>query len=240
MEKEFYLASFPRSGNTWVRFLIANVYNGMTKEFPQVDFFNIHEIVPELKKDKASKRTPGIAPYFNEFPLVIKTHANYLDSFFNVILLIRNPFDCLYSYWDYLNHNNNIQISLHETIRHPRYGISAVVQHANSYVRHCPHLLVMTFEDLLSCPERQLQKLLDFMNFEVSNRIVKSAIQASSFQTMSGIERRKGRKYGRPDFKFMRKGTAGEGETAIRQDRELNLYVLGEMKKSPILYLLYG
>ena len=46
-DSEFFLSSFPRSGNTWVRFLIANVYNNIKKRYDEIDFFNIHEIVPE-------------------------------------------------------------------------------------------------------------------------------------------------------------------------------------------------
>lgn len=236
----FYLSSFPRSGNTWLRFLIANAYNEMDRQVTQVDFFNVHAITPELKKNSESQLRPGITPLFKEFPLVVKTHADFMSSFTHVILLLRNPFDCLYSYWDYLVHNNRIPLSLSETARHQQYGVSAIVRHADSYLRHCDDLLLVTYEDLLRRPESVLGKLFDFIGLAVASRVVKKAIRKSSFHAMSRLEREKGRRFGRPDFRFMRKGETGQGERVIRRDGDLHQFILSEIKKSPVLHLLYG
>ncbi|MCI0471819.1 MAG: sulfotransferase domain-containing protein, partial [Candidatus Aminicenantes bacterium] len=88
----FFLASFPRAGSTWVRFLIANVFNYEKKAFPEIDFFNIHEIVPEYgKSDKF---------LFADCPKIFKTHEPYQAVFQDTILILRDPFDTLYSYCD--------------------------------------------------------------------------------------------------------------------------------------------
>lgn len=234
MKKTFYLVSFPRSGNTWVRFMIANLYNNIKQSFPGVDFHNIHQIIPEL--------TPrGVpTPAFDDLPTVVKTHDAFDESFEYTVLVLRNPFDSLYSYHDYLNRNKGIQISLADTVSHEKYGISAVVAHADSFIQKCPNLLLLTYEHLLAQPEKELSRICDFIGFESDRDGIAKAVAQSSFDNMSNIESSKGRKFGNRDFKFVRQGQSGEGARAIAADQEIHRFMLTEMKKSPVLYLLYG
>jgi hypothetical protein len=234
MKKEFLLASFPRSGNTWVRFLIANVYNAIKNEFSEIDFFNIHEIVPELKSNVI------VRPYFNDLPFVIKTHSKFTDSFENAILLLRNPFDTIYSYWDFLNFNKGIKITLARTVTHEKYGIDAIVDHTNSFIKNCENLLIITYENLIRQTPKELKKICDFLNIDVKDEIIKKSVKKSSFRAMRETESRKGRKFGDKNFRFIRKGEIGNGVKAIKKDDGLHHFVLKELKKSPVLYLLYA
>src|SRR5947208_15984533 len=63
-----FIVSYPRSGNTWTRFLIANL------AFPaeNVTFTNIERLVPDTssQSNRALKRTPR--------PRIIKSHP-YFD-----------------------------------------------------------------------------------------------------------------------------------------------------------------
>lgn len=232
-ENEFYLASFPRSGNTWVRFLIANVYNNIKKEFSEVDFFNIHDIIPELKPGET------VSPWFKDLPPVFKTHAKFTASFENTILILRNPFDTIYSYHDFLNKNKGIEISLSETVTHAKYGIAALVEHTDSFIKNCDNLLIITYENLHSRPFKELKKICDFIGLEAADETIRQSIEKSSFHSMREIETRKGRKFGKNNFKFIRSGQLDEGEEVIKNDYELYGYIVGEIKKSPLLYLLY-
>lgn len=235
-ENEFFLASFPRSGNTWARFLIANVYNAIKKEFPEVDFFNIHDIVPELKSNE--NELPG--PYYRDLPAVIKTHSIFTSLMINTILILRNPFDSIYSYWDFLSLNIGRKLSLAEVVKHDKYGIGAIVKHSNSFVRNCQNLLIITYEGLKCDPHKELKKICDFLNLNVDDEMIDKAVEESSFNSMRKIEMRKGRKFGRRDFEFMRKGKVGSGIEVIKKDDQLYRFMLNGLKKSPILYLLYS
>ena len=42
------VASFPKAGSTWVRFIIGNLFNALHAEVEAVDFHNVHGIVPEI------------------------------------------------------------------------------------------------------------------------------------------------------------------------------------------------
>lgn len=235
MSADYYLASYPRSGNTWVRFLIANVYNQLEKEYAEIDFFNVHDIVPELNKSGV----PGAAR-FGDLPRVIKTHLPFRESFARAIYLVRNPYDVLYSYWNFLSANRGLALSLAEVVRHDRYGIAALAEHVDSYVRRCPNLLILTYENLKGRTGRELERICDFIGLAVDAGTIEAAVRQSTFEKMRDVEARKGRKFGRPEFRFVRSGTPGEGETAIRQDPSSYRRVRDALKAAPLLGLLYG
>ena len=87
-----YLASFPKSGNTWLRFLLANCLQD-----GYVSFDNINELMPtslsEAKSDNKIK-------FIKEHRVLNKVN-NYKES--KAILIIRNPFDCLASFYKFNN-----------------------------------------------------------------------------------------------------------------------------------------
>ncbi|HED06183.1 MAG TPA: hypothetical protein ENI61_05815, partial [Ignavibacteria bacterium] len=92
--KRILLASFPKSGNTWIRFILGNIYNKIEKQTNSIDFYSIHKIIPE-QGQKALE--------FKNLPQIFKTHGLYEKNFEKVILILRNPSDTLYSYYKYLN-----------------------------------------------------------------------------------------------------------------------------------------
>ena len=84
-QNDFILASYPKSGNTWLRFLLANIYNSLEHKFNEIDFHTVHEVIPELKQHDYCN--------YHYLPKVFKTHETYEDSFKNVILILRNPLE---------------------------------------------------------------------------------------------------------------------------------------------------
>lgn len=232
----FYLTSFPRSGNTWVNFTIANMYNQLTGRFPEIDFFNIHDINPEIKSNVPERKEP----LFKDLPWVFMTHLPYKSDFKNVILVIRNPWDVLYSYYHYLNGERLRNLSLSEVIKHKKYGIQTLVEHNESYIRNCSNLLIITYENMHSYPIKETRKISRFLDLDLNDRMIKFAVKKARFKSMRKVEKEKGRKYGTPGFLFTRKGEIGEGVKEIKKHKELNDYILTNIKRSPLLFLLYS
>ena len=133
------VASFPKSGSTWVRFLVANLFNQVVPEVDGVDFHNIHEIVPEIGRPDDRRRFLGLPP-------VWKTHDEWRKGFDRVVLVLRNPWDTLFSYWHYINGEQGRKVTLAEVVNGSRHGAAAVVRHAASYLDRCPGLLVLNYE----------------------------------------------------------------------------------------------
>lgn len=234
MKDKVFLASFQKSGNTWVSFIIANIYNQLAGEFEEIDFYNIHDINPEFRDGEENE------PLFKDLPQILTTHSPFRESFENVILVIRNPWDVLYSYYFYLNGERRKKISLPEIIKHEKYGIRAIVDHNQSFIRNYKNLLVITYENMKSDPVKEVKKIVDFLELEVDTGMIKTALKRASFSSMRKIEVKKGRKYGTPGFLFTRSGKTGEGKKAIKENKEWNDYILNGIKESPLLYLLYG
>jgi estrone sulfotransferase len=235
-KKIFYLTSFPKSGNTWVNFTIANMYNQLTGRLPEIDFHNIHDINPEIRpNDRECKE-----PLFKELPWIFMTHSPYKADFENAILVIRNPWDVLYSYCHYLNGERRRNLSLPEVIKHEQHGIRPLVEHNESFIRNCGNLLIVTYENMHTNPIKEAGKIAEFLDLDIDDLIIKTAVKKASFKSMRKVEVKKGRKYGTPGFLFTRKGKTGEGKQEIKKYKELDDYILKEIKKSPLLFLLYS
>src|ERR1700689_4108846 len=86
-----FLVSYPRSGNTWTRFLVANlIYPGQS-----VNFTNIEKLFPDaaLCSSRALKRTPR--------PRMIKTHQYFDPRYPKVIYIVRDPRDVFFFYYSF-------------------------------------------------------------------------------------------------------------------------------------------
>src|SRR5437868_706130 len=86
-----FLVSYPRSGNTWTRFLIANLVHPGGK----VSFANIEKLIPDTssQSNKTLKSTPR--------PRIIKTHEYFDHRYPKTIYIVRDPRDVALSYYDF-------------------------------------------------------------------------------------------------------------------------------------------
>ena len=227
------IASFPKSGSTWVRFLVANLFNEVSREVEAVDFHTIHEIVPEIGR-------PDDRRLFREQPAVWKTHDEWRKGFDRAVLVLRNPWDTLLSFHHYMTGEWGREATLADVVTSAKHGASAVVRHAASYLDRCPDLLVLTYEALHASPRPEVRRLADFIGLDVTADQVATAIAGSSFDAMRESEATKGRKYGGTGFRFMRQGAVGEGYAAISLDPALDRHVRHELAKCPALDDLYA
>ncbi len=231
--KKVFLASFQKSGNTWLSFLIANIYNLIEKKYPEVNFHNIHDINPEYKKGIRYKRV------FPDFPLIQTTHETYKEVFENVILLLRDPRDLLLSYYFYLEGERNLDLTLSEVVKHEKYGVRAITSHISSFIKSDANILLITYESLHKEIFRIIVKIVEFIGIGVKDSILAESVKRSSFRSMRKTEIEKGRKFGNPSFIFTREGKTGKGKKRFHHSEELSEYIRSEVKKVPLLYFLY-
>jgi len=106
MKKQRYLAAYPRSGSTWMRAMIMNIFGLLANRF-------------EDKTDILKKCGCSVLTRTHDFSItqqVNYTKSEQVDKFDgNAILLIRNPFRAIMSnraYWIYRNHQ---PVSLNES-----------------------------------------------------------------------------------------------------------------------------
>jgi Sulfotransferase domain len=86
-----FLVSYPKSGNTWMRFLIAN----LLQQDPPVGLLDADCLIPIV--DGKSKR------FFDEMksPRIIKSHFSFIPAYKRVIYVVRDPRDVVMSQYHY-------------------------------------------------------------------------------------------------------------------------------------------
>src|SRR5271154_1316263 len=82
-----FLVSYPKSGNTWTRFLIANLVYPASHP----DFSNINELIPD--PEALSKRHLKFLPR----PRILKSHQYFDPRYQKVIYIVRDPRDVVLS-----------------------------------------------------------------------------------------------------------------------------------------------
>lgn len=184
---DIFLVSYPKSGNTWLRFLIANaikVHYGIDRE---VNFFSIQDIIPGIRNSGRAITPRG--PFGKlDLPRIIKSHASYNPYYCRVILLVRDPRDVMVSYYHYLKGYGSLpEISLKEFIRHKDYGIEAWLEHTESWYSNIkPGQMVQLFlyEDFVNNPQEQLKRLMNLLGIKLEDANLNTAVSLSSKENM--------------------------------------------------------
>ncbi|MGF1479795.1 MAG: sulfotransferase domain-containing protein [Cyanophyceae cyanobacterium] len=229
LREDIFLVSFPRSGNTWFRFLIANAIKTHYSIQREVNFFSIQDIIPEVRASEdrflQNIRYEGI--FGTTIPRIIKSHSYYNPYYLRVFLLVRDPRDVCVSYYHYLRDrqaiSQNHQFS--DFCKHKQYGIEAWVKHTESWflsLRQGQIIQLFRYEDLLKDPEREMSKLMSLLGLEARETALKEAVQLSSKEKMKASENTHRSTYlmkskSKP---FVRQGQVTDGKKLSTTDRK--------------------
>src|SRR5438132_14130834 len=82
-----FVVSYPKSGNTWTRFLIANLVYPEKRS----DFSNINLVIPD--PEALSKRTLAKLPR----PRILKSHEYFDPRYKRIVYIVRDPRDVVLS-----------------------------------------------------------------------------------------------------------------------------------------------
>src|SRR5574337_435667 len=154
-DDDTFLVSYPKSGNTWVRFLLANLlYPNET-----VGFANINRLLPA--PGVSSKRFLKSLPR----PRILKSHEPFDVRFRKVIYLVRDPRDVAVSEYFFSLKKRYIgqDVSLDQFAKRFIAGETASYgswwEHAASWIgarNGNPRFLLVRYEDLLSDSMREM------------------------------------------------------------------------------------
>jgi len=211
---DVYIVSYPKSGNTWTRFLIANLI--YPEKHP--DFTNINELVPD--PEGVTKRHLEELPR----PRFLKSHAYFDHRYPKVIHIVRDPRDVVLSeyYFDIKRSaiaddfplEKFVSRFVNGELNHP-YGTWGENTATWFYARgHSPRLLLVTYEALQSEGARQMARIAEFIGVPTSPERITFAIEQSSADRMRELEKKQGHlwsstKRTRQDKPFVRAAKAG-------------------------------
>jgi Sulfotransferase domain len=189
---DVFLVSYPKSGNTWLRFLIANAIKVHYQIEQEVNFFSILSIIPEVKN---GKNIGQFGPFGRtDIPRIIKSHSPYNPYYDRVVLLVRDPRDVIVSYYSYLKTIQQISddISISEFIRHQKYGIDNWQKHTQSWCfnnfRVGQIVKIFRYEDFLNDPTSNLFSVMKCLGISMNEKLLEEAIILSSKENMRNLE----------------------------------------------------
>ena len=210
---DIFLVSFPKSGNTWTRFLLANLRH---PEEPAT-FANIDRLVPD--PTGTNKRDFDRMPR----PRIIKSHECFDPRYRRVIYIVRDPRDVVVSQYHYHRKLRKIadaspietfvaRFLAGETCPHGSWGQNVTTWLATSEGN--PRFLLLRYEDMVADTARELTKVVAFLNLSVSPEQIAQAVERSSADRMRKLEQTQTDLQGltrgsRKDLSFVR--AAGSG-----------------------------
>ncbi|WP_348704068.1 sulfotransferase domain-containing protein [uncultured Neptuniibacter sp.] len=183
-------ASFPKSGNTWLRFLLSNISRIISCNDELVSFHTVDKYAPFIRGNRSLK---GIYKNPNA-PIYLKTHFPYTKYFDSKrsLILFRNPEDTLRSYKDYLEREVGRSFcSNEEFLRHWRYGVPAWVNF-HKYWLEASDATFISYEQLRDDGEKVLLHVCNRFKLEVDNSVIERSLNASSKENMSSIRSNEG------------------------------------------------
>lgn len=255
-----WLASYPKSGNTWVRFMACNLLYGRQESASSVSALipDIHELGPHARNFSRAGLVKTHFVHSPSVPLMERTAG--------AIYVLRRPEDVAVSNFHYAQRSAAVDGSGESFARYvdafiacrgdPRWrdlGMGSWEENVRSWLRiqHGFPVMLIKYEDLSRDPEGICGQLAQLLRPNATPGEIRAAADNSSFQRMREIEasdirnRRVGIFY-KPYLqdsidagrRFMRQGSVGGGAAELTVDQRARLTaafasLLGELGYGP-------
>ncbi len=212
---DVFLASYPKSGNTWTRFLIAHLLKKEPVKYSELETF-IPSMYRSLEKINQAKSRR-----------IIKTHHADISNLPKVLYIVRDGRDALVSYYHFFQDTKNFKGTFEDFYWHKKntaigeWGIH--VKKAFEFQSKNPSkILVIKYESLLMDTAMLLSQIADFLSVPYNDDIINFSVQQSSFgQLKKKQEQQEGIDIDGKKVNFFRKGTSNQWQGYFKE-KELN------------------
>jgi hypothetical protein len=219
---DVFIISYPKSGNTWTRFLIANLV--YPEKHP--DFSNINEVIPdpEALSKRHLKRMPR--------PRLIKSHQYFDPRYPRIIYVVRDPRDVALSQYhfhrkrrliddDYPLERFVTRFITGQTSPYGSWGENVASWLATKYGRE--EFLLLRYEDMVADTATEIAKVAAFLDISADPSRIAHAVAQSSANKMRELENAQARlwsstKETRQDVPFVRSAKPGGWRSEMRDD----------------------
>jgi Sulfotransferase domain len=179
------LVSYPKSGSTWLRFLLGHVMCGQ-----EVDFDSVRDALPPIGRHR---RAPRLLPGDGR---MVRTHeplhAFAGPSGASIVYLVRDGRDVAVSYLHHLRRTGEFDGDLARFL--PRFLSGAIgsygAWHAHALEASAPRergespLLVIRYEDLRRDTVSELARIITFLGLKPENHQLEEVVAANSKERM--------------------------------------------------------
>ena len=220
-EGDFWITSYPKTGSTWVRHLITNLYSASEGNMNIADFKTVDEFIPFIEDGKGwtnmtmFRQRTGFRMWKSHQPFHCDTFPckggvvhrqgssqclcpNCAAKFKRVIYIYRNGYSTLASYFRFRlglgqMGGRNFGSFINDRRMYP--GVSWA-DHFRSWQHAATSkslkIYWLRYEDLQASPESELKRVAAFLHLNVTEEHISFAINASSAKTMQEMEQREG------------------------------------------------
>ncbi len=216
---DIFIISYPKSGNTWTRFLIGN----LVFKDKKIDFKNIESLIPDVYKNSGPKLKSF--PY----PRYLKSHEYFNPLYKKVIYIVRDPRDVALSYFYHCKKVGKIRddLSINKFIEMFLCGeldpFGSWAENVGSWVgarEKDENFLLLSYENMLERTSDQLQKISNFLGLSRTQKEIDACVEKSSFSNMKRLEKMqhadwKETSKTRKDISFVRAGKTGQWREEI-------------------------
>jgi hypothetical protein len=174
------LASYPRSGNTWIRFLLYQLATGQAGDWPAVNaaipYVGEHRQAPRLLPDGGR---------------LFKTHENDPRRYRRAIYLVRDPRDVVLSEHRHTrmfgNFDRDLDAFVDTFVKGRVHGLGTWADHAAGWLQaaqDASRVAVVRYEDLRADPQAQLARVASFLNLPADATTLARAIADNTIERM--------------------------------------------------------
>lgn len=186
-DDDLFVVEFPKSGVTWLTFLLANVNAQLGGDRRAVTYFNLNDFVPDVQSVSHLSVPRAALPGYRFF----KSHAPYIPEYRKVFYLVRDPRQVMVSYLAFLTGLGWFRGTLEQLVADKTLGIRAWVDHVAGWldgIHPSASFALVRYEDLLSNPHGELERLYRLLGLPVTAEIIATAVQRSSIERMRELE----------------------------------------------------
>ena len=182
-KNDLFVVSYPKSGNTWLRLIVANLY------FGHANYNNIENLIPDIYHTSESK-------FINKKLRIFKCHDHYDFRFRRAVYVVRDPREVIVSAYFFA-----IKIGVISKEYSRRKFVSEFLngkfnsnfgswyQHIGSwYGAKDKNILFIRYEDLKKKPSSEILKIANFLKIKVNKKKILNIIKKTSFKVLKDQE----------------------------------------------------
>jgi hypothetical protein len=179
LPSDVFVVSYPRSGNTWLRFLLTNAL----RPDRTATFTTVGKAVPDIyeEADRALLRRTQ--------PRILKSHEPFDERYGRVLYLVRHPADVAVSYYHYLIDTRVIGAG-YEIARFVDSFLAGRLDDFGTWRDHLAgwldgrhgsaNFVLVRYEDMVRSPEDALAAVLALVGAKTDEATIATAVERST------------------------------------------------------------
>jgi Sulfotransferase domain len=215
LPSDAFVGSYPRSGSTWLRFMLLEILSGEASGFSKTN-----EMLPDVGKHSTGAR---VLPAGGR---LIKTHESFRPEYKKAVYLVRDPHDVALSEFAYQKAlglaGDEFNVYLQRFLRGEVNPFGSWTNHATTWINAADsgrsEILLVCFEELKRNSVQELSRIAEFLGVPVPTSRICEAVANNSMDRMRQKEKADPQRASAKG-KFIRSGSAGGWREAFTEEQ---------------------